>query len=151
VASPLPKRILDLEVIKALVAENAIVICCGGGGIPVIHNTDHYVGVPAVIDKDRLSTLLAIEIEAEALIISTAIDAIRTGFGTSDEVIHSTLSVADAKKYIAEGEFPSGSMGPKVESLIDAVEHVEGIKSLLCQPGDAIKALRGDSGTIITK
>lgn len=151
VASPFPKRILDLEVIKALVAENAIVICCGGGGIPVIHNGDHYVGVPAVIDKDRLSTLLAIEIKAEALIISTAIDAIRTGFGTSDEVIHSNLSVADAKKYIAEGEFPSGSMGPKVESLIDAVEHVEGIKSVLCQPGDAIKALRGDSGTIITK
>jgi carbamate kinase len=151
VASPLPKRILDLEVIKALVAEKAIVICCGGGGIPVIHNIDHYVGVPAVIDKDRLSTLLAIEIGAEALIISTAIDAIRTGFGTSDEIIHSIMSVADAKKYIAEGEFPPGSMGPKVESLIDAVEHVEGIKSLLCQPGDAIKALRGDSGTIITK
>ena len=151
VASPFPKRILDIEVIKALVAENAIVICCGGGGIPVIHKADHYVGVPAVIDKDRLSTLLAIEIKAEALIISTAIDAIRTGFGTSDEVIHSILSVADAKKYIAEGEFPSGSMGPKVESLIDAVEHVEGIKSVLCQPGDAIKALRGDSGTIITK
>ena len=151
VASPFPKRILDLDVIKALVAENAIVICCGGGGIPVIHKVDHYIGVPAVIDKDRLSTLLAIEIKAEALIISTAIDAIRTGFGTSDEVIHSNLSVADAKKYIAEGEFPSGSMGPKVESLIDAVEHVEGIKSVLCQPGDAIKALRGDSGTIITK
>ena len=151
VASPFPKRILDLEVIKALVAENAIVICCGGGGIPVIHKGDHYVGVPAVIDKDRLSTLLAIEIKAEALIISTAIDAIRTGFGTPDEVIHSNLSVADAKKYITEGEFPSGSMGPKVESLIDAVEHVEGIKSVLCQPGDAIKALRGDSGTIITK
>mgnify|MGYP006096505107 CR=1 FL=1 len=151
VASPFPKRILDLEVIKALVAENAIVICCGGGGIPVIHKGDHYVGVPAVIDKDRLSTLLAIEIKAEALIISTAIDAIRTGFGTSDEVVHSNLSVVDAKKYIAEGEFPPGSMGPKVESLIDAVEHVEGIKSVLCQPGDAIKALRGDSGTIITK
>jgi carbamate kinase len=151
VASPFPKRILDLEVIKALVAENAIVICCGGGGIPVIHKVDHYVGVSAVIDKDRLSTLLAIELNAEALIISTAIDAIRTGFGTPDEVIHSNLSVADAKKYITEGEFPSGSMGPKVESLIDAVEHVEGIKSVLCQPGDAIKALRGDSGTIITK
>jgi carbamate kinase len=151
VASPFPKRILDIEVIKALVAENAIVICCGGGGIPVIHKVDHYVGVSAVIDKDRLSTLLAIELNAEALIISTAIDAIRTGFGTPDEVIHSNLSVADAKKYITEGEFPSGSMGPKVESLIDAVEHVEGIKSVLCQPGDAIKALRGDSGTIITK
>ena len=150
VASPFPKRILDLDVIKALISENAIVICCGGGGIPVLHKVEHYVGVPAVIDKDRLSSLLAIEIEADALIISTAVDAIRTGFGTSDELIHSHLSVAEAKKYLADGEFPVGSMGPKVESLISAVENVGGIKSVLCQPGDAIKALRGSGGTTIT-
>ena len=150
VASPHPQRILDLDVIKSLVAGNAIVICCGGGGIPVIEKDNHYVGVPAVIDKDRLSALLAKEIQADALIISTAIDSVRTGFGTEKEVSHAILTIAEARGYLESGEFPAGSMGPKVGSLIDAVESVDGIKSVLCQPGDAIKALRGDSGTIIT-
>tara|TARA_B110000444_G_scaffold261535_1_gene314833 strand:- start:6106 stop:7008 length:903 start_codon:yes stop_codon:yes gene_type:complete len=150
VASPHPQRILDLDVIKSLVAGNAIVICCGGGGIPVVEKDNHYLGVPAVIDKDRLSALLAKEIQADALIISTAIDSVRTGFGTEKEVSHAILTIAEARGYLESGEFPAGSMGPKVSSLIDAVESVEGIKSVLCQPGDAIKALRGDSGTIIT-
>ena len=150
VASPHPQRILDLDVIKSLVAGNAIVICCGGGGIPVVEKDNHYLGVPAVIDKDRLSALLAKEIQADALIISTAIDSVRTGFGTEKEVSHAILTIAEARGYLESGEFPAGSMGPKVGSLIDAVESVDGIKSVLCQPGDAIKALRGDSGTIIT-
>ena len=150
VASPHPLRILDLDVIKSLVAGNAIVICCGGGGIPVIEKDNHYVGVPAVIDKDRLSALLAKEIQADALIISTAIDSVRTGFGTEKEVSHSILTISEARGYLESGEFPAGSMGPKISSLIDAVESVDGLKSVLCQPGDAIKALRGDGGTIIT-
>ena len=150
VASPHHLRILDLDVIKSLVAGNAIVICCGGGGIPVIEKDNHYVGVPAVIDKDRLSALLAKEIQADALIISTAIDSVRTGFGTEKEVSHSILTISEARGYLESGEFPAGSMGPKISSLIDAVEKVEGLKSVLCQPGDAIKALRGDGGTIIT-
>ena len=150
VASPHPLRILDLDVIKSLVAGNAIVICCGGGGIPVIEKDNHYVGVPAVIDKDRLSALLAKEVQADALIISTAIDSVRTGFGTEKEVSHSILTISEARGYLESGEFPAGSMGPKISSLIDAVEKVEGLKSVLCQPGDAIKALRGDGGTIIT-
>ena len=150
VASPHPLRILDLDVIKSLVAGNAIVICCGGGGIPVIEKDNHYVGVPAVIDKDRLSALLAKEIQADALIISTAIDSVRTGFGTEKEVSHSILTISEARGYLQSGEFPAGSMGPKISSLIDAVESVDGLKSVLCQPGDAIKALRGDGGTIIT-
>lgn len=150
VASPLPKRILDIEVIKALISENAIVICCGGGGIPVVYKEGHYSGVPAVIDKDRLSVLLAQNIQADALIISTAVDAIRTGFGTPEEKSYSELSVDEAKTFLENGEFPVGSMGPKVESLIDAVVNIEEIKSVLCQPGDAIKALRGSSGTTIS-
>ena len=150
VASPHPLRILDLDVIKSLVSGNAIVICCGGGGIPVIEKDNHYVGVPAVIDKDRLSALLAKEIQADALIISTAIDSVRTGFGTEKEVSHSILTISEARVFLESGEFPAGSMGPKISSLIDAVENVDGLKSVLCQPGDAIKALRGDGGTIIT-
>ena len=150
VASPKPIRILDIDVIKSLVSKNAIVICCGGGGIPVVHKDGHYSGVPAVIDKDRLSALLSIEMNVEALIISTAIDAIRTDFGGPNEAIHHQLSAKQATNLLQAGEFPAGSMGPKVESLVEAAENIAGVKSVLCQPGDAIKALRGESGTTIT-
>ena len=151
VASPSPKEILDLDIIQSLIAKNAIVICCGGGGIPVINKGEHYAGVPAVIDKDRLSALLAIEMKVDALIISTAIDAVRTGFGTESEQIHHTMTVEQANAYLDSGEFPAGSMGPKVASAIEVVENLENVKSIICQPGDAVKALRGDSGTNFVK
>ena len=149
VASPKPMRILDLGVIRSLIKKSAIVICCGGGGIPVVKKGDYYHGVPAVIDKDRLSSLLAIEMEVDALVISTAIDAVRTGFGTEDEEIHTGISVYEAENYLNKGEFPSGSMGPKIDSLIEFAKSRAGAKSVLCQPGDALKALRGDGGTTI--
>ena len=149
VASPKPLKILDIDVIKSLVSENAIVICCGGGGIPVIHKENHYTGVPAVIDKDRLSALLSVEMKVDALIISTAVDAIRTDFGGPNETVHHQLSVKQAIDYLQAGEFPAGSMGPKVESLVEAAKNLQGVKSVLCQPGDAIKALRGETGTTI--
>lgn len=149
VASPKPMRILDLGVIRSLIKKSAIVICCGGGGIPVVKKGDYYHGVPAVIDKDRLSSLLAIEMEVDALVISTAIDAVRTGFGTEDEEIHAGISVDEAENYLNKGEFPSGSMGPKIDSLIEFAKSRAGAKSVLCQPGDALKALRGDGGTTI--
>ena len=151
VASPAPLRILDIDVIRSLINQNAIVICCGGGGIPVIKKENHYVGIPAVIDKDRVSSQLAIEMNVDALIISTAIDAIRTGFGTESEEIHSKMSVKQAKTYLDNGEFPAGSMGPKVASMVDFIENRIGGKSVLCQPGEAVKALRGDCGTTISK
>ena len=151
VASPSPKEILDLDIIQSLIAKNAIVICCGGGGIPVINKGEHYAGVPAVIDKDRLSALLAIEMKVDALIISTAIDAVRTGFGTESEQTHHTMTVEQANAYLDNGEFPAGSMGPKVASAIEVVENLEDVKSIICQPGDAVKALRGDSGTNFVK
>ena len=151
VASPSPKEILDLDIIQSLIAKHAIVICCGGGGIPVINKGEHYAGVPAVIDKDRLSALLAIGMQADALIISTAIDAVRTGFGTESEQTHHTMTVGQANAYLAGGEFPAGSMGPKVASAIEVVENLENIKSIICQPGDAVKALRGETGTNFVK
>ena len=151
VASPSPKEILDIDIIQSLIAKNAIVICCGGGGIPVIDKGEYYLGVPAVIDKDRLSALLAIEMKVDALIISTAIDAVRTGFGTPSEQKHHTMTVEQAKAHLANGEFPAGSMGPKVASAIEIVESLENVKSIICQPGDALKALRGVSGTTFVK
>ncbi len=151
VASPSPKAILDIDIIQSLIEKNAIVICCGGGGIPVINKDGHYVGVPAVIDKDRLSALLAIEMNVDALIISTAIDAVRTGFGTPDEQTHDSMTVAQAKNHLSRNEFPAGSMGPKVASAIEVVGALDNVKSIICQPGDAVKALRGVSGTNFVK
>ena len=151
VASPSPKEILDLDIIQSLIAKNAIVICCGGGGIPVINKGEYFLGVPAVIDKDRLSALLAIRMKVDALIISTAIDAVRTGFGTENEQTHHKMTVEQAKGHLDDGEFPAGSMGPKVASAIEVVENLENVKSIICQPGDALKSLRGVSGTNFVK
>jgi len=151
VASPLPMRILDIDVISTLVEMRAVVICGGGGGIPVVQKGEYMSGVPAVIDKDRVSALIAIKLQADALIISTAVDAICTNYGKKDQKSHSIISVEDAVKHMAEGQFPSGSMGPKVGSMIEAVIHVPGLKSILCSPGNAIKALRGETGTTISK
>ena len=152
VASPLPMHVLDLEVIRKLVELKAVVICGGGGGIPVVRRGQHFIGVPAVIDKDRLSALLAIRLQADALIISTAVDCVKSGFGTENEISHNKLTINQCEEFTSSGEFPAGSMGPKIGSLVEATLHNPNLKSILCQPGDAIKALKGDAGTtIITK
>jgi carbamate kinase len=83
------------------------------------------------------------------LIISTAIDAVRTGFGTEDERIHRTLNLDECEQHLEAGEFPAGSMAPKVGSLMEAALHVPGLQAILCQPGDALDALRGAAGTTI--
>ena len=147
VASPLPKSILDSAVIHTLVNQSAVVFCGGGGGIPVIRMDDDWVGVPAVIDKDRFSALLATELSADVLLISTAIDSLKTGFGTAGEESLTEISCADALAGIKSGEFPPGSMGPKLAAMVMAKQTITDCEVLLCAPGDALKALRGESGT----
>jgi carbamate kinase len=149
VASPMPMSVLDIEVIRKLVELRAVVICGGGGGIPVIKKGSHYVGVPAVIDKDRLSALIAIKLNADALIISTAVDSVKTGFGTLDEISHRKLTLDECEAFFEQGEFPEGSMGPKIGSLMEASLHNPSLTAILCQPGDALKSLRGETGTTI--
>ena len=149
VASPIPMSVLDIEVIRKLVELRAVVICGGGGGIPVIKKDRHYVGVPAVIDKDRLSALIAIKLNADALIISTAVDSVKTGFGTEKEMSHRKLTLDECESLMAQGEFPDGSMGPKIGSLMEASLHNPSLTAILCQPGDALKSLRGEAGTKI--
>ena len=149
VASPMPMSVLDIEVIRKLVELRAVVICGGGGGIPVIKKDRHYVGVPAVIDKDRLSALIAIKLNADALIISTAVDSVKTGFGTENEQSHIKLTLDECETLMAQGEFPDGSMGPKIGSLMEASLHNPSLTAILCQPGDALKSLRGEAGTKI--
>jgi len=149
VASPIPKKILDSALIHTLVREGAVVFCGGGGGIPVVNSGGNWVGVPAVIDKDRLSSLLTIELEADVFVISTAVDSIKSDFGKDSEKSHSKLSCMDATQRVESGEFPPGSMGPKVSAMVEAKQKLPNCKVFLCQPGDAVKALRGEAGTEI--
>lgn len=147
VASPAPVRIVDFEVLQQLVKLNGVVVCGGGGGIPVIHREGYLVGVPAVIDKDRASAHIAISLEAEAIIISTGTDAVYHGFGTDQAQPIRELTIEHAREMVASGALPRGSMGPKVEALVDAAE--AGLHAIICAPGSAMAALRGEAGTRI--
>lgn len=150
VASPSPTSILDLDVIRTLVEQRAVVICGGGGGIPVTERDRQYNGIPSVIDKDRLSSLLAVDLEAEALIISTGVAAVYTNFGQDSQEEHRHLTIGEAQQFLDDGQFPAGSMGPKIKSMIDAVRALPTMRSILCQPGDALSAMRGEAGTTLS-
>jgi len=123
VPSPKPLRIVQGELIANLVNQGRVVIACGGGGIPVVEDRSGYlVGVEAVIDKDRTSALLAHEIGAEILIILTEVEQVALNFGQSEQENLSFLSLEEAKRHLEEGQFPPGSMGPKIESAINFIE-----------------------------
>ena len=132
--------------INSLLGLNAVVICCGGGGIPV-QLDDAIRGIPAVIDKDRVSALLALEVNADVFVVSTAVDAVRKDFAGPNEQIIRELSINEAKNMVDSGELPPGSMGPKVEAMVMAKESNSEMNVVLCQPGDALAAVRGDVGT----
>ena len=146
VASPLPKRIFQIEVIRLLVDHGVTVICAGGGGIPVIRLEDgSFTGIEAVIDKDRASALLAKEIGAQALLMLTDVDGVYLGWGTSMQRIINRATPAE----ILEQEFASGSMGPKVEAaaaFVDGGGKLAGIGRL----EDAAAILNGTAGTLVT-
>ena len=150
VASPRPLRIQELDVIRHLVDLRAVVFCGGGGGIPTCRIGEHLRGVPAVIDKDHFSSLLAQGLKADALIISTEADAIYRSFGTPDAEALRTIEVKEAEAMDEAGEFPKGSMGPKVKALCEYVEKSETGTAVLCSPGHVLEALRGEQGTTIT-
>ena len=149
VASPHPLRVVELDVVRQLVDLQAVVICGGGGGVPVVRQDSIRHGVPAVIDKDLFSSRLAIDLEADALIISTAADAIYQNYGTEQAKACSSLSVEEATAMEADGQFPPGSMSPKVAALCQFVTSIPSGKAVLCCPGDVIGALRGERGTTV--
>jgi len=146
VPSPLPKRILEIDIIRLLVDQEVIVICAGGGGIPVIRRQDgSFHGVEAVIDKDHASALLARELEADALLMLTDVDAVYTNWNTPDaKAIGRTNPGA-----LAGFEFAEGSMGPKVDAGRNFVEQTGGIAGI-GRLQDAVAILNGEAGTMIT-
>ena len=149
VASPHPVAIVEIDAIKALMDADQIVIACGGGGIPVVLNGHHLKGASAVIDKDYASCLLAKELDADMLIILTAVEKVAVNFGKENEEWLDDITVDDAKKYINEGQFAPGSMLPKVQAAVDFASSKEGRTAMITLLQKAKDGIQGKTGTKI--
>ena len=149
VPSPIPVDIPLASTIKELVEEGVIVIACGGGGIPFIKTEQgNLEGIDAVIDKDFASALLAEEIEADLLVILTGVDKVAINFGKPDQKELDTLTVAEAEKHLAEGQFPPGSMGPKIKAAVNFLKN-GGKEVVITSVERVVDALHGNTGTLI--
>jgi len=153
VASPIPLEVVEQDAIQTLTEAGDIVIAVGGGGIPVVQNRKGELrelsGVYAVIDKDRATALLAQEIGADLLLISTAVEKVALNFGKPNETWLDRMTLAEAKQYLAEGiHFAPGSMAPKIEAVIKFLEN-GGKQALITDPANIARALRGETGTFI--
>jgi len=149
VPSPQPKSIIELKSINDLIENDNLVIAGGGGGVPVVKTPAGLKGVPAVIDKDRSSALLAANIAAEQLIILTAVDAVYVNYGSPDEDVLRELTADEAKRYIDEGQFAPGSMLPKIEACLDFVASGANRTALITSLDRLDDALAGKVGTLI--
>jgi carbamate kinase len=149
VASPFPEEIVELPAVKDLIKAGIVTITVGGGGIPVVRNADGDLqGVPAVIDKDYASALLAQSIDADLFLISTAVEHVYLNFGEPDQRAIDKMTVAEAKEYIEEGHFAAGSMLPKIKAIVWFLEE-GGREALITNPENIARALRGETGTRI--
>ena len=151
VAYPKPKEIVELSAIKAMSDAGELVICCGGGGVPVVSEGKHLAGAAAVIDKDFAAALLAESLEADMLIILTAVEKVAIRYGKPDQEWLTDLSVEEAQKYADQGEFAPGSMLPKVQAAIQFASAKKGNEAMITLLEKAREALQGKTGTKITK
>jgi carbamate kinase len=150
VPSPRPVRIIEFAVIRHLAKDGFVVIAAGGGGIPVVADKDGLLeGVAAVIDKDLAAAVLAAQIGASALVISTNVEKVCLNFGTPDQRAVDTMTVSEARRFIAVGQFKPGSMLPKIEACLHFVEQCGGTAVITC-PSDLSLALDGSAGTRVT-
>jgi carbamate kinase len=147
VPSPMPQRIVERDMIEALVDDGCIVIACGGGGIPVVENErGELQGLEAVIDKDFASSLLARDLKAELFVVSTSVEKVAIDFGKPAEHWLDRMTVEEARRYLADGQFPRGSMGPKIEAVLSFLEG-GGHRALITNPPNLGRALRYETGT----
>jgi len=150
VPSPIPKEILQKEIIKLLVDQNIIVIAAGGGGIPVYRQESGWLeGVDGVIDKDLASAVLAHDIDAKELLILTNVDRVVLNYNKKNHKDLPSLNLKEAKNYLEDGQFPKGSMGPKIQASINFLER-GGEKVTISSIDNAVDALVNNSGTVIT-
>jgi carbamate kinase len=149
VASPKPKRVVELEAIRELLKAGMVVVAVGGGGIPVTEGEDGSLhGADAVIDKDLATSLLAQNLKADFLVISTAVDQVAINFKKPDQKNLAHITLAEAKKYLAEGHFAPGSMKPKIEAVIQFLE-AGGKEALITDPAHLVAAFEHKAGTWI--
>ena len=149
VPSPMPVAIKELKTIKTLLDNDHIVITCGGGGIPVVNENGKLVGTNAVIDKDNVSSLLASKLDADFLVILTAVEKVAINFGKPNQKWISEMSVDEAKQYINEGQFAKGSMLPKVEAAVSFVQSGNNKKALITLLEKAADGIAVKTGTVI--
>lgn len=149
VASPKPERIVEIETVKTLVDNNTVVITVGGGGIPVIEEEGRLEGIAAVIDKDLASKRLAEDLDADILVMLTAVERVAINFGKPNQKNLDKVTVEEMKKYAEEGHFAPGSMLPKVMAAIEFAESKPGRKAVIASLDKAKEALKGESGTIV--
>ncbi len=150
VASPMPRRIVEIEQVRRLWDE-CIVITCGGGGVPVIENPDGTLeGVAAVIDKDFAAELLAEQMNADVLMILTEVEKVAINWGKPDQQDLSHMSLAEAARYVDEGHFAPGSMLPKVQACMKFVRANPDKRAIITSLNKAVEALNGDTGTVVT-
>lgn len=146
VPSPLPLKIVEFDAIVALIQAGFTVVASGGGGIPVIEEGGQLLGVEAVIDKDYAASTLARDLEADLFVITTQVDKVALNFGKPDQQLLDTLTLAQARDYLAQGHFLAGSMGPKVQAIIWYLEG-GGKEALITSPENIERGLRGETGT----
>lgn len=153
VASPMPLRVIEEDTIRDLIAAETIVIAAGGGGIPVVHNERGELremqGIPAVIDKDRASSLLAQQIKADLFLISTGVEQVALNYNKPDQRNLDRVSAESLTQYLHEGHFAPGSMRPKVEAVLDFV-NATGNPAVITNPSNLARALAGATGTRVT-
>jgi carbamate kinase len=150
VASPKPLTIVEKREIQKLIEENFIVICCGGGGIPVIREGRAFQGVDAVIDKDLASAKLAEEVGVDIFLIATDVEGAALHFGDPDQVFLRTLTLKQANRYLRQGHFPPGSMGPKVEAAVQFIKR-GGKRAIIASIQGIEDAVAGKAGTEVTR
>jgi len=150
VASPRPVEIIELEAIRSLVDSGQLVIACGGGGIPVMRKGNHLKGASAVIDKDHASCLLAENLDADFLIILTAVEKAAVNYGKPDQKWLDNITVKDAERYIEEGHFAPGSMLPKVQAAVRFASSKKGRTALITLLEKASEGINGKTGTRIS-
>ncbi len=146
VPSPIPKRLIEFEAILTLLRAGVTVIASGGGGIPVVEENGELSGVEAVIDKDYAASVIARDLRADLFLITTAVEKVALNFGKPDQQLLDTVTLAQAKEYLAQGHFHKGSMGPKVQAVIWYLE-AGGKEALITSPEHIARALRGETGT----
>lgn len=150
VATPKPIDIVEIDAIKALADADQVVIACGGGGIPVIEQQHALKGASAVIEKDSVAGKLAADLKSDQLIILTGVDQVCLNYGKENEEKISSMTVAEAEKYMAEGHFEEGTMLPKIEAAITYLNAVPGGSVLITSFNSVKDAVKGKTGTLIT-